>query len=643
MKETRRKGRLGKMTVALLAAGASLLSAAAKEPAFRRNQDMSRVRAIAKILPAEPGFPQWRIDNRKVWDRLAEQPGAAGHVRAAEEIAARPVPAVDDATYCFMDSRNRYTGPSAERARNIIKLAFGECLENKGRFLKSIVAHLDAIAAQRTWVNWYHDRPEFGDFKGLYHLIDLNSSENALNLGIVLDQLKGRLPEATVARVLKAMDEQVFDCYLAAAESGSSAQNRCGWFLGDSNWNAACHNQTVGAAVRVVADPVRRAKFIEGAERAAPFYLHGFSPEGYCQEGLDYWNYGFTEFLRLGLTVRAATDGKVDLFSDPQARRNFVYAFDFQMCRGCSAQFGDSAADVSGLNVTLGELVWPELRSSFAWKTLLGNDIEACTLIAFRKESWKKRDDPKPYVFPIRSYFESVGMLVCRPEPNAGGSRLYACIKGGHNGVPHNHNDAGGYEVAVDGVRMVADPGLQKYDVDTFGPKRYESKMRNSYGHDVPVVAGMLQQPGSQYEAKVVKTSFTNELDMIVLDLKGAYDQSSQSVIKRLERVMRYDRVRKTVTVADRVNLKKPGTFEVPITTYCRVERGKDPSELTLVTERRGEEVKLHAKITVSDGLSWSLKEEKIDNPERTNPTRLGIVLDEPVTKAGVAIRYSLK
>ncbi len=87
-------------------------------------------------------------------------------------------------------------------------------------------------------------------------------------------------------------------------------------------------------------------------------------------------------------------------------------------------------------------------------------------------------------------FFEDAQILICRPDASVAANALACCIKGGHNGVPHNHNDAGGYEVAVDGVRMVADPGLQKYDVDTFGPKRYESKMRNSYGHDVPVVAG---------------------------------------------------------------------------------------------------------------------------------------------------------
>ena len=70
------------------------------------------------------------------------------------------------------------------------------------------------------------------------------------------------------------------------------------------------------------------AKFIEGSERGKYAFLNGngFTREGYCQEGISYWNYGYGRFLALGLTVRAATGGKVDFFADPKAKLCFVNA-----------------------------------------------------------------------------------------------------------------------------------------------------------------------------------------------------------------------------------------------------------------------------------------------------------------------------
>ena len=47
--------------------------------------------------------------------------------------------------------------------------------------------------------------------------------------------------------------------------------------------------------------------------------MRGFTPDGYCSEGVGYWNYGFGHYVMLAETLRQATGGKVDLM-DAAAR-----------------------------------------------------------------------------------------------------------------------------------------------------------------------------------------------------------------------------------------------------------------------------------------------------------------------------------
>ena len=54
--------------------------------------------------------------------------------------------------------------------------------------------------------------------------------------------------------------------------------------------------------------------------RAQSAYLTGFTPDGYCSEGMGYWNYGFGNYVELGALCRNATRGELDLFRFPKIR-----------------------------------------------------------------------------------------------------------------------------------------------------------------------------------------------------------------------------------------------------------------------------------------------------------------------------------
>ena len=87
----------------------------------------------------------------------------------------------------------------------------------------------------------------------------------------------------------------------------------------------------------------------------------------------------------------------------------------------------------------------------------------------------------------------------------------------------HNHNDVGAFIVVVGKTPVLLDLGSEVYTSRTFSPKRYESKVLNSYGHPMPLVSGKLQSTGSKARGQVLKAEFTESVDTLQLDITSAY------------------------------------------------------------------------------------------------------------------------
>ena len=627
--------KMKRLLVAIALAITEMATLAARAKSYPP-QNLSRVREIAALLREEPGFAEMRITNRDAWERIANDKTADSVIRSAESIIAKPMEQLDDSVYTNQDKE--VWGPiSGRRGRSIMPLAFAECMENRGRFLPNLIERLDAIAAQTTWMNPYHDRPHFGNFYGKYSTIDLNVSEMALNVAIVLDLLKGKIPEATVSNLVEKTWKQCYRTYLSSAADYNAHHPENGWFFGDNNWNPACHYQSVVSALFMIPDAETRAKFVEAAERAMPYYLGGFSNDGYCQEGAAYFDYGFGQYARLGLFVRKATAGKVDFFADAKARRCCLCAYEFQLAVGAVPMFGDGRVFGPPASVmSLCELVWPELVSSMTYSiTLTNTGLDNCLLKAFSDSDCQSAQNVPEYRLPIRTFLEDAQIYIGRTL-SPGASTLSACIKGGNNGVPHNHNDAGQFVLALGRTQMVLDTGGKEYDFDTFTSKRYNHPMLNSYGHAVPYPDGTLQAAGKEYRAKILRKEFLDSRDTLVLDLKPTYTNDNIHV---LERTLVYDRGISSAMISDRAVFSKPSTYECPIITYGKVEKR---GENAFAIIRKSDQVVKRLDFTVdTNGAKWHVKEERLPNPRRVEPTRWAVAIDEPSVEHAVTLTFT--
>jgi hypothetical protein len=432
------------------------------------------------------------------------------------------------------------------------------------------------------------------------------------------------------------LERRTFTPFEGAVTRGSP---RLSWLTVTNNWNAVCLAGVTGAALTTIEDRSRRAFFVASAEKYVQNFLAGFTPDGYCSEGLGYWNYGFGNFMVLAEDVLQATGGGLDWWENPKVRQIAQFGRRIEIFPGVSPAFADCHV---GSRPDTRLMAFVSRRYGFGWKDLEqrglllapgpSSGLFELGLIGFPNSASKRPPAAEPAPRGLRDWFSDAGILICRPaegSPHA----LGVALKGGHNAEHHNHNDVGSFVVALDGRTPLVDPGAEVYTARTFSSRRYESKVLNSFGHPVPRVAGQLQQTGRQAAAKVLKTELTDTADTLVMDISSAY---AVNALKKLQRTFVFSREGSgSLTVTDEVEFASPQTFETALITFDKAKPG--PGNVILVGDGAGA---VKVAIAVSGATGFRLQSEEIHEnlPGGLIPIRLGIELSEPVTKGTVIL-----
>ncbi|HLP26418.1 MAG TPA: heparinase II/III family protein, partial [Acidobacteriota bacterium] len=402
----------------------------------------------------------------------------------------------------------------------------------------------------------------------------------------------------------------------------------------DNNWNSVCHAGVVGTALAALPSRSERALVVGWAELNLAYYLKGFTPDGYCSEGVGYWNYGFGHFAMLSETLRRATNGVSVPLSGDHALRVAAYPWGLRILPGVFPAFADMNV-AERPSTWFGALavmqVYPKPLGMKSW-SLSVNDVrtqmiyESAMKVFLPLLTEGLPAAPAPQVNGDHYWFPDAQVYTGRAAPDFG-----AAIKGGHNNEHHNHNDVGSFVIARGDRAVLVDPGLEIYTKRTFSDQRYISKVLNSYGHSVPVVAGELQQFGRKFAAQVVSSSFSEQEDIVVLDLAGAY---AVPALKSLVRTFTLRRGAKPeIVITDAVEFTTPSKFEGALITFEKYrERGS--GVLTVGTGVSA------LRVQVESSAPWKLRPETIDEnlPGGKKPTRLGLALDAPVTTARMSI-----
>ena len=616
--------------------GMALSLQGAKAPA-KPLADPSRAAQIAAMLPERPAGVGHPIADRAAWTNFASESVRKSFIRNAEGILKKPLPETTDELFLeFSKTGNRthWQDVAGKRRSRLPALVMAECIEAKGRFLPAFHELARSLCAERTWTMPAHDG-KLDNFYGKTMSIDLASSDVAWQFATALSVLGDRIDPEVRDLIRSRIEAWV----LKPARDGISGKGREQfWMWATHNWNAVCTAGVTGAALALFPSREERALFVAAAEKSTDSFLSGFTADGYCSEGMGYWNYGFGHFLLLSETVTQTTGGKLNLLDLPGVKAPAQFPKNIHIQNGVYPAFADcsvgSRPDSACMFVInrYFQMGWPEydnLPNAGATGGLPENLI-----LGFPNSASAKKPAVARPQDSFRSWLKEAGILISRPAP-ASGSHFAVALKGGHNAEHHNHNDLGSFVAVLGKEALVLDPGGEVYTARTFSKDRYVSKVLSSYGHPVPVIGGCLQSTGRQAEAKIVRSEFSDASDTLALDLTSAYATPG---LKRLIRTFAYSREGEgRLTVRDDVSLERPATFETALITLDTWEQ-TSPGVLLL----KGKEGALDVKIeTGGKAVSVSGEEIREDVHTRSLPKRVAIRLDQPITETSVTVTLS--
>jgi hypothetical protein len=585
--------------------------------------DMQRVAAITAMLPIAPkGFGD-NYHNRLVWDKLYNNAKYAKTIKTAEGYLNQTFPTWSDDLYMLYFTKGTRTEAEkmiGSRIAWLSPLVWAECMENKGRFIPTIQMVLTELSHQKSWSLPAHDKGK-QNIEGRNYTVDLGAAGLAHNIAQALYLLDDKLSPQLRADVLSQMDKHVFAPVLKSIATGNKDHY---WLTVVNNWNSVCLAGVTGAALAVIPDKQERAKFVTIAERYSKNSIAGFTDEGYCTEGLGYYAYGFGHYILLRENILQATNGAIDLFADPKIKRIAAYAPNLEIINNVFPTIADCHMGLKApaailwycsRNLGLGLKQYDNLTFAGAATNLIDDVMHTFPNSASQSNISANVSGLAP---GIRSYFKEAGVLIERPAAGSK-AKLGAALKGGNNNEIHNHNDVGSFSVVVGDEMLMGDPGGPFiYTAKTFSAERYSYKSLASYGHPVPLVAGVQQQEGAQAHAKILNTNFTDKEDEFSMDISSAYPVSG---LNKLTRTFTYNRDDAgALTVQDDYAFKSSQPFELALVTRAQWKQiAPDQIEFT------GTKEKMIATIKTKSG--FKVKSETI---EENSPkfARIGITLD---------------
>lgn len=595
--------------------------------------DPAKVSAAEAMLPERPEGVGRPIADRDWWKALGELPDFKKALNRAKREVDQPLPEQTDELfldYSKTGNRTRWQKVASARRGRLNQLVLAECLENKGRFLPAIEKLIADICAERTWLLPAHDK-SLANFKG--ETIDIDLASSALGWQMAtMNWLLGEKLSAKSRQLIKDnVRKRILDPFLDMARGD---RKRNWWMDTTNNWNAVCLAGSVGAGLAQAESRRERAEFVAAADKYITNFLKGFTPDGYCSEGLGYWNYGFGEFVLLSETVRQATGGKLDLLQRPEAKQPALFGSRIGIIGGVAPAFADCSVTAKPSPFTVAvaarRLGLPVPADAQGNLRKVNNSIAETMVAAQIEDNLPQSKSADASIgHELRTWFSSAGILISRPAPGSD-CVMGVALKGGNNNEHHNHNDLGSYVVVIKDRPVLLDPGAETYTARTFSNKRYDSKLLNSFGHPVPVVAHELQRTGAKAQARVISTRFTDETDTFRLDLSSAYPTPS---LTRLERTFVYSRKGKgSLTITDDFRFSQQRSFGTALITRGQW-RQLDDKRIRITDGDAAVDVAVD-----SGGAELKIEAETIKEDAPVQPTRIGLNLAKATRGATITL-----
>ena len=433
-------------------------------------------------------------------------------------------------------------------------------------YLEELEEIMSILCDEFSWVLPAHSY-HVGKKKFEYNRVDLFSAETAMYLSETVYVLGDKLSEDIRTRVKMSVKAKIVDIF---------ENNECAVDSWTNNWASV-----VGCGIGLSYLYLFPERFFLIKERlfgGMRRYLSGIDEEGYCSEGIGYWQYGF-EFFAAFYDVYTQLYGDEEILHSEKVQNLLKYPQRSEMADGVHLPFADGGCKMFRIGRQCYYTVKNLFGENFAfYPTEFSLDdsekaLEYRVLYGLANENLKEKQKEKENSF----YYKNAQVLLCKKQ------KYSFTAKGGHNDEMHNHNDLGCFQIVKNNKRVIVDIGAGEYTREFFGVGRYGDKVFvcGSQSHSVPIIDGALQKWGKEIEAEVLEVGS----DSISLDISKAYGKERGQVC--VEFICKEDGLR--VKYACK-NLKEGAIFRFVADDDCkpRLVEGKAVVEGVTLENKQG-------------------------------------------------------
>jgi len=524
---------------------------------------------LADIL-VEPGrFEPLPRAGHHFWRDSVPESMRLSYIAYGEQYLGRPWPALPATVFAqFKDNGNRvnYEALNFDKRRHLGALALAEIMEGKGRFLPDIIDGIGSFCEETWWglpAHYGTKVPRTEDQN-----VDLFNAETASLVLWTTYMLRPQLDHFSplvAQRVERELRRRIIDPAL---------KTNYWWKTAGMNWNPWICSNWLACVLLCETDRQRQLDAVSQILKAMDAFIDAYPEDGGCDEGPGYWDRAAASLYECIALLSAATGGQVDVRHDDKVRAMAAYAYKTYIGNGYVLNFADSHDNryMQQLNIVYPFARYMDDMAMRGFAKYIGDDKDYLHQAArlYDKsgnfptlgrelfflhsiEDFQHEKAAEPLLGHV--WLKDLQIWTSRDR------RLFAAMKGGHNGESHNHNDVGQVVVYADGEPLLIDPGVGEYTSKTFSGQRYSIWTMQSGYHNLPQINGCDQRDGKQFAASVV----SYQPSRLTLELAAAYP--ADAAVSSWQRTVGMKRGEVTVTERFRLKAYKAPTRLMLMTT----------------------------------------------------------------------------
>ncbi|SEQ77137.1 Heparinase II/III-like protein [Hyunsoonleella jejuensis] len=437
--------------------------------------------------------------------------------------------------YTRTGNRNTMQDPYFDNQDALSTLILAELAEGSGRFLDQIIDGIFMNCEMTSWVLSAHFKISAKEVKNHFpdineNLIGLYSSQTGAMLSWAHYFFKNEFDKVNPLiseRIQFEVKKRILDPYMNMNYWWTALPPYANKKPKVNNWNPWCNANVLQCFMLMENYKDKLAEAVYRSMQSVDMFINE-DKDGACDEGPGYWGVAAGKMYDYLSLLEKLTAGKISIFDKPEIKAMAEYVYRANVGNGWVVNFADASAKGRGnpyFIYSFGEAVGSQDMMQFA--AYLKKENPETTIAynrdidrALRNATISEELDNTDPVFKVQEYSWYPKTEYCFMSNEEG---LFLATKGGYNQENHNHNDVGSFMFYINATPIFIDTGVGSYTAKTFGPDRYTIWTMQSNYHNVPLINGVAQSPGTKFKA--TNSSFNKNKKTFTTDIAKAYPE----------------------------------------------------------------------------------------------------------------------